>query len=62
MLLIKMKYLFLHRFHKIIYISRETGLPKETARRKLLSLIKKKHIKKGDKNKLFWEGFGYVLE
>ncbi len=40
---------------KIIYISQETGLPKETARRKLISLVKKKHIKKGDKNKLFWE-------
>ena len=30
-------------------------MPKETARRKLISLVKKKHIKKGDKNKLFWE-------
>ena len=40
---------------KIIYISKQTGLPKETARRKLMSLIKKKHIKKGDKNKIFWE-------
>ena len=40
---------------KIIYISQETGLPKETARRKLISLVKKKHIKKGDRNKLFWE-------
>jgi len=40
---------------KIIYISKQTGLPKETTRRKLLNLVKKKHIKKGDKNKLFWE-------
>ena len=40
---------------KIIFISQQTGLPKETARRKLITLIKKKHIKKGDKNKLFWE-------
>ena len=40
---------------KIIYISKETGLPKETARRKLITLVKKKHIKKGEKNKLFWE-------
>ena len=40
---------------KIIYISKETGLPKETARRKLINLVKKKHIKKGEKNKLFWE-------
>ena len=40
---------------KIIFISKETGLPKETTRRKLISLVKKKHIKKADKNKLFWE-------
>ena len=40
---------------KIIYVSKETGLPKETARRKLIDLIKKKHIKKGEKNKIFWE-------
>ena len=40
---------------RIIYISQQTGLPKETARRKLISLIKKKHIKKGEKNRLFWE-------
>ena len=40
---------------KIIYISKQTGLPKETTRRKLLSLVKKRHLKKGDKNKLFWE-------
>ena len=39
----------------IIFISKETGLPKETTRRKLISLVKKKHIKKADKNKLFWE-------
>ena len=40
---------------KIIHISRNTGIPKETARRKLISLIKKKHIKKVDKNRIFWE-------
>ena len=40
---------------KVIYISRETGLPKETTRRKLISLIKKKHIKRVEKNKIFWE-------
>ena len=40
---------------KIILVSKETGLPKETTRRKIISLIKKKHLKKGDKNRLFWE-------
>ena len=40
---------------KIILVSQQTGLPKETARRKIISLIKKKHLKKGDKNKLYWE-------
>ena len=40
---------------KIILVSKETGLPKETTRRKILSLIKKKHLKKEDKNRLFWE-------
>jgi hypothetical protein len=40
---------------KIILVSQQTGLPKETARRKIISLIKKRHIKKGDKNRLFWE-------
>ena len=40
---------------KIILVSQQTGLPKETTRRKIISLIKKKHLKKGDKNKLFWE-------
>ena len=40
---------------KIILVSQETGLPKETTRRKKISLIKKKHLKKGEKNKLFWE-------
>ena len=43
------------RSKKIINISRETGLPKETTRRKLINLVKKKHIKKADKNKIFWE-------
>ena len=46
----------LHKIKKrIIYISKQTGLPKETARRKLISLIKKKHIKKAEKNRIFWE-------
>lgn len=40
---------------KIILVSKNTGLPKETTRRKILALIKKKHLKKGDKNKIFWE-------
>ena len=40
---------------KIILVSQQTGLPKETTRRKIISLIKKKHLKKGDSNKLFWE-------
>ena len=40
---------------RIIVVSKQTGLPKETARRKILHLIKKKHIKKGEKNRLFWE-------
>ena len=31
---------------KIILVSKETGLPKETTRRKILSLIKKKTFKK----------------
>ena len=40
---------------KIILVAKETGLPKETTRRKIISLIKKKHLKKGERNKLFWE-------
>jgi len=40
---------------RIILVAKETGLPKETTRRKILYLIKKKHIKKGEKNRLFWE-------
>ena len=40
---------------KIILISKKTGLPKETARRKILDLIKKKHLQKGEKNKIYWE-------
>ena len=39
---------------RIIHISKNTGLPKETARRKLMALIKKKHIKKAEKI-IFWE-------
>ena len=40
---------------KIILVSKKTGLPKETTRRKIISLIKSKHLKKGDRNKLYWE-------
>lgn len=40
---------------KIITIAKSTGLPRETARRKILSLIKSKHIKKTEKNTIFWE-------
>mgnify|MGYP001158236387 CR=1 FL=1 len=40
---------------KIISVSKETGLPKETTRRKIISLIKKKHLRKEEKNRLFWE-------
>ena len=40
---------------KIILVSKETGLPKETTRRKIISLIKKKHLKREEKNRLFWE-------
>ena len=40
---------------KIISVSKETGLPKETTRRKIISLIKKKHLKKEERNRLFWE-------
>ena len=38
---------------KIIIVSKETGLPKETARRKIISLIKKKTFKKGRKEQTF---------
>jgi hypothetical protein len=40
---------------KVITIAKSTGLPRETARRKILSLIKAKHIKKTEKNTIFWE-------
>ena len=40
---------------KIITIAKNTGLPRETTRRKILSLIKTKHIKKTEKNTVFWE-------
>ena len=43
------------RKKKIILVSKQTGLPKETTRRKIISLIKNKHLKKGDRNKLYWE-------
>ena len=41
--------------HKIISVSRFTGLPKETTRRKILQLTKEKHLKKSSKNNLYWE-------
>ncbi len=40
---------------KIISVSRFTGLPKETARRKIINLTKLKHLKKTNKNNLYWE-------
>ena len=40
---------------KIITIAKSTGLPRETTRRKILYLIKTKHIKKTEKNTVFWE-------
>ncbi len=40
---------------KIILVSKETGLPKETTRRKIITLIRKKHLKKEEKNRLYWE-------
>jgi len=40
---------------KIITIARGTGLPRETTRRKILSLIRAKHIKKTEKNTVFLE-------
>jgi len=40
---------------KIITIAKSTGIPRETTRRKMLSLIKTKHIKKTEKNTVFWE-------
>ena len=40
---------------KIILVSEQTGLPKETTRRKIINLIKKRHLRKGEKNRLFWE-------
>ena len=40
---------------KIITIAKSTGLPRETTRRKILSLMKTKHIKKTEKNTVFWE-------
>ena len=41
--------------HKIISVSRFTGLPKETARRKIIQLTKSKHLKRSSKNNLYWE-------
>ena len=40
---------------KIISVSRFTGLPKETTRRKIIQLTKLKHLKKSNKNSLYWE-------
>jgi len=41
--------------HKIISVSKYTGLAKETARRKIMLLTKEKHLKRTSKNKLYWE-------
>ena len=41
--------------HKIISVSKFTGLPKETTRRKIIHLTELKHLKKSNKNNLFWE-------
>ena len=40
---------------KIIAVSRFTGLPKETTRRKIINLTQLKHLKKSSKNSLYWE-------
>ena len=40
---------------KIITVAKSVGLPRETVRRKILCLIKTKHIKKTKKNTVFWE-------
>ena len=40
---------------KIITIAKSIGLPRETTRRKILYLMKTKHIKKTEKNTIFWE-------
>ena len=40
---------------KIISVSRFIGLPKETTRRKIIELTKLKHLKKSNKNNLYWE-------
>jgi hypothetical protein len=43
------------RKKKIITVAQGTGLPRETTRRKIFSLIKAKHIKRTEKNTIFWE-------
>jgi hypothetical protein len=40
---------------KIITVAKSVGIPRETARRKILYLIKTKHIKRTKKNTVFWE-------
>jgi hypothetical protein len=40
---------------KIIEIARSVCLPRETVRRKILYLMKIKHLKKTEKNTIFWE-------
>tara|TARA_A100001011_G_scaffold330593_1_gene356482 strand:+ start:1007 stop:1951 length:945 start_codon:yes stop_codon:yes gene_type:complete len=47
---------------KIISVSRYTGLPKETTRRKIIYLTKLKHLKKTNKNNLYWEPSSYEKE
>ena len=48
--------------HKIIAVSKYTGLPKETTRRKILLLTKDKHLKKSSRNKIFWEFYLTCME
>jgi len=40
---------------KIITVAKSVGLPRETVRRKILYLMKIKHIKKTEKNTIYWE-------
>ena len=47
---------------KIISVSRFTGLPKETTRRKIIQLTKLKHLKKSSKNNLYWEPSSHAKE
>ena len=48
--------------HKVINVSKNTGLPKETTRRKIIELVKKKHIKKIEKNQICWEPIDFYKD